>query len=70
MKVCPDCGYKIDFGLAKFCHNCGNHLNEANTSTVEYIDTEKKIKLTSSDVVIHLDIIRILTLNVSTILHK
>jgi hypothetical protein len=48
MKVCPDCGYKIDFGSAKFCHNCGNQLKEINTSTVRQIESEKTSKLTSS----------------------
>lgn len=49
MKVCPDCGYKIDFGSAKFCHNCGNDLKEINTSTVRQINSEKTSKLTSSN---------------------
>jgi hypothetical protein len=48
MKVCPDCGYKIDSGSAKFCHNCGNQLKEINTSTVRQIESEKTSKLTSS----------------------
>lgn len=47
MKVCPDCGYKTDFGSAKFCHNRGNHLKEINTSTVRQIGSEKISKLTS-----------------------
>ena len=49
MKVCPNCGYKIDFGSANFCHNCENHLMEINTSTVRQIGDEKISKLTSSN---------------------
>ncbi|MDR4491609.1 MAG: restriction endonuclease [Candidatus Nitrosocosmicus sp.] len=49
MKICPNCGYKIDFGSAKFCHNCGNHLKEINTSEVRQIDDEKISKLSSSN---------------------
>jgi uncharacterized membrane protein YvbJ len=48
MKVCPDCGYKIEFGSAKFCHNCGNHLTEISTSA-DNLSHEKTSTLTSSN---------------------
>jgi predicted amidophosphoribosyltransferase len=51
MKVCPDCGYKIDFGSAKFCHNCGNHLTEISTSA-DNLNHEKSATLTSSNVLL------------------
>lgn len=28
MKLCPECGIEMDFGSAKFCHNCGTSLSD------------------------------------------
>lgn len=46
MRSCPNCGLEEDFGMAKFCHNCGNRLNQDYQS--QKSSTDKDISLTSS----------------------
>ncbi len=42
---CPNCGLEGDFGIARFCYNCGNRLNQDYHSQK---DTDENTSLTSS----------------------
>jgi hypothetical protein len=46
MISCPNCGLENDFGISKFCHNCGNRLNQEHLIRKSSVD--KETSLTSS----------------------
>ncbi len=45
MLSCPNCGLEADFGVAKFCYNCGNRLDQNYQSQK---NTNENTSLTSS----------------------
>lgn len=50
MRSCPNCGLESDFGLSKFCHNCGNRLNQECQSQKGSVNADAS--LTSSKAII------------------
>jgi hypothetical protein len=51
MRACPQCGAEGDFGLAKFCHNCGNRLDQDYQSQKRSADKATSSSLTSSNAI-------------------